>query len=176
MEVGGQHNDPAALSPAEEPQSSIVEEAGWVPVWAWTLRSTEKSLSPAGNRILAFHPLARSYPAWTVAIIWALKISVRRWKLRLHDRSNKKSTISPCSEQIQACGITEPSFPRMARFVSCLLFVVFYSEDGGSTFLWWMQEVIWLPCFVGCLFLWVLYFYLQNVRMKMEVAGSPKRR
>jgi hypothetical protein len=61
MEMSCQLHVPAALPPGKELSVPIVQEAGWAPEPVWTFWSTEKCLSPDGNRTPAVESVACGY-------------------------------------------------------------------------------------------------------------------
>jgi hypothetical protein len=58
MEVSGQLQAPAALTPWKEPQVPIVYEAGWAPESVWKLWRRESFLVPFGNWSPTDHSVA----------------------------------------------------------------------------------------------------------------------
>jgi hypothetical protein len=52
MEVSGQPHVSVALAPVKEPSVPIEWEAGWAPEPIWTFERRDKSLAPAGIRVL----------------------------------------------------------------------------------------------------------------------------
>jgi hypothetical protein len=61
MGVSGQLHTPAALNPWKEVSVSVELEIGWPAEQVWTLWSTERFLTPVGNRTPPVQTVACRY-------------------------------------------------------------------------------------------------------------------